>query len=129
MRNYLKFLLTVAVMTLAKAAYAGKPLVAEAPINDHGTSVCVSASTSAWTAIPTSNLAGRVGLYVTVIDTAAANMSGQIADSLPTQNQFFGPILLKPGITQFHGLADSETLYIKSKNSTAEVICAQEVKQ
>lgn len=106
--------------------FAGKPLVAEAPFNDHGTAGCVSISTSAWTAIPTTATAGRVGLYVTNVSTNTGNMNGTFDNTVGIGIQ---PILFKPGITQYHGAADSEPLYLRSLHTSAEDACYQEMKQ
>jgi hypothetical protein len=126
-----KLLLLLSFLLCAGVVHAGKPLVAEAPINAVGSATCLTISTSAWTAVPTTVTTGRVGLYVTEIGTAAANMSGQLGTSLPADPASYGPILLKPGLTQYHGLSDAVTLYLRSLNAGvgSEQVCTQEVKQ
>lgn len=121
-----KLLLVAAVLAWPLVGWCGKPLVAEAPVNDHGTSGCVSISTSAWTAVPTSASVGRTGIYVTVYTTATANMAGNL-DSGAAITVY--PIILKPGITQFHGLSDQEPLYLLSLHTGAENACYVEVEQ
>jgi hypothetical protein len=128
MKNWL---FAVILLFAASVARAGQPLVSEAPINAVGSVTCLAISTSAWTAVPTTNLTGRVGLYVTVIGTAAANMSGQLGTSTPSDPASYGPILFKPGLTQYHGISDAVNLYLRSLNAGvgSEQVCSQGVKQ
>ena len=123
-RGILTGLLIIGVMV--GDVWAGKPLVAESPINDHIGSGCLSISTFAWTAIPASVGAGRVGLYVTVRSTAVANMGGNFDNLVSTMTK---PIIFKPGITQYHGISDQEPLYLTTENNTAEDACYIEVRQ
>jgi hypothetical protein len=125
-----KLLLSLVFVVSATAVYAVPP-TREAPINDQGAVSCLNISTSAWVAVPTTATAGRVGVYVTVLATAAANMAGRLGTSLPTDPASYGSILLKPGLTQFHGISDASLLYLRSQNAgvSAETVCVQEVKQ
>lgn len=124
-----KFLIAGLFLIGGVIAYAAPP-VFEMPITDHETPGFVVASTSSWTAVPTSPLDNRVGLYVTVQSSATANMYAHIGTlTTPTLSTDRHPILLKPGITQFHKLAQNEYFYVVSQAAAAEGIEYEEVKQ
>ncbi len=126
-----KLLLSLSLVVSCASFALAVPPTREAPINGSSAVTCLAISTSAWVAVPTSATVGRVGLYVTVVGTAAANMSGRLGDSTPTGPASYGSIVFKPGLTQFHGIADSETLYLRSLNAGAssEQVCTQDVLQ
>lgn len=125
-----KLLLSLGFVVSATAVYAVPP-TREAPIHEVGSVTCLAISTSAWVAAPTTATTGRVGLYVTVIGTAAANMSGRFGTSLPTDPASYGSVLFKPGLTQFHGVSDAVNLYLRSLNAGvgSEQVCTQGAKQ
>jgi hypothetical protein len=125
----MKKLLFLALLFVGVSVYAA-PAVIEQPIIDHGTAGSVSVSTSAWTAVPTTPTSGRTGMFVTVQSSATANMHGHIGtSSTPTLSTSRHPIVLKPGITQYHALAQNEYLYLISKHTSSERVEYQEVKQ
>src|SRR3990167_3569792 len=98
----------------------------ESPFRAHGTAGCVVVSTSAWTAVPTTVLAGRTGLYVTAFSSNTANTAGNFDNDAATTVQV---ILLKPGITQYHQASDLEPLYLLSLHTQGETVCYGEMKQ
>lgn len=90
---------------------------------------CQEVSTSAWTAVPAAPMADRVGFYVTLRSSAQAHgymISGTA--SAPSANINSAPIVLKPGLTQYHGWSNKKWLYVVSTGAVSSGICIEEVK-
>ena len=51
-------------LSVVSESFAGKPLVAEAPFNEVGTSFCVTLTSGTWTQIPSSNTSGRIAIRI-----------------------------------------------------------------
>lgn len=117
----------------ASFAFAGQPLVAEAPIKACTDPTQVSISTSAWTQVPSGgNCAGRTGLFLNVISTASARMCGIITNSSSAPSVSIGlcPIEIAPASdSAFIGISDGSYLWLRSKHTSAEAAEQQEVKQ
>lgn len=129
MKKAIVFCSLMGAGTLCFAAGA----VFEQPVNNQGTAGCISVSSRTWTAVPTSALGPRVGLYVTVVTTAAANMAAHVGTTdTPTLGLTVWPIILKPGLTQYHGLSSVSIFYLLAGPSATvqnETACYQEVRQ
>lgn len=128
----MKLLLALAGLFLSGSVYAGKPLVAEAPINAVGAGTTVSISTSAWTKVPASgNTSGRTGIKVCNPSGNSATMYGVISSnsSSPTEATTVRPIEIQAGENPLIPIADNLYLYLLSVHTGAENAHVQEVKQ
>ena len=104
------------LLCAALPALAGKPLVAEAPVNDVGTAETVSVSTSAWTAAPTDETVGRTGILVNNPSSNTGRMVGILStdcDGSIATATTIRPLEFAPGTDfTFVGVSDKACLYL-----------------
>lgn len=117
----------------AVRAQAQQPLVAEAPVLSVGSKYCTSISTSAPTAVISGTaMAGRSGIFVRNLSTNSASMDGTLVNSTASAPTGTTPNELGfPTSVGWHFIpaSDKVTLYVISRHTAAEVMCAREVKQ
>lgn len=125
-----KVLVSILMLGATGIAFAGKPLVAEAPINAVTTATTVSVSTSAWTLVPAAgNTAGRVGLYVSnPATTSVAGVLVATGDSAPATT--IRPLEFYSGNgNYFVPISDQVNLYLLSLDAGALSVHVQEAKK
>jgi hypothetical protein len=129
MKKYV-IILSLSIFSAISFLYAGVP-VNESPFTGSYTASCVNISTTTFVAVPTTASTSRIGIYVTSLSTNTANMGIIYGDSSTPSTMTGYPIVLRPGITQYHGVNSSTILYIISNASasSSEMLCYQEVKQ
>lgn len=126
-----KWLYAVPLLFLSVYVHAGKPLVAEAPVNEVGTGTTVSISTSAWTKVPTSQTSGRTGIKVCNPSNNSGTMYGVMSSnsSSPTEATSVRPIEIQAGENPIIPISDRLYLYLISGHSAAESAHVQEIRQ
>lgn len=112
-------------------AHAGKPLVAEAPPDSVGTPVTVSISEATLTKVPTSQTAGRVGIFIDNPATNNARVVGFYGNCTSTAlASTIRPIEIAPGTnSDFYPMSERICLWLLSLHSGAESVHYQEVMQ
>lgn len=80
----MKRFLVLATILIASTLFAAAPPVMEAPISAVGTPTTVSISSTTLTKIPTSQLSGRIGVYVDNPNTNLGRMVGFLGDCVST---------------------------------------------
>lgn len=130
MRKLILLALTLAVLPLS-GAFAAKPLVAEAPITDYGTPVTVSVSSFTLTQIPTSQTAGRTGIFLDVPSTNTGNLVGHFGNcSAAAVAATIRPLEVPPSASSvFIPIAPNVCLWVITTHTSAENVHYQEVKQ
>lgn len=123
-----KLFLLIGFLFVGKFAFSAGA-VFEQPINGSNSVETVKASTSAWTAAWSSSYAGMTGVYITNKSTNTADMYMTIEASAPTGSILFGPIVLRPAVTQFHNIANNMTIYLRSLATSSEYADFLRVKQ
>jgi hypothetical protein len=125
------FVILLPLGLYASVSYAGKPLVAEAPINAVGTPVTVSISTSTLTKVPTTNTAGRAGFFLDNPATNSGRMVGFLGNCTSTAvASTIRPVEIAPSTnSDFYPISDQICLWLISLNTAAENVHYQEVKQ
>ena len=130
-----KILLLFSVISLGlfnALLMAAAPHNMERPVGASGTESCISISTSAFTAAPstTTVLAGRSGFFITSRSTNTARIGGVIDDNtLPTTVTAIQPVILQAGETQFFRFDETVFLWLLSFATSAEDVCYDEVDQ
>lgn len=119
------------VVGLTSAAFAGKPLVAEAPVNAYGTPVTVSIDNTTLTKLPSSQTAGRVGIYLDVPNTNTGKIVGFFGNCTSTAlSSTIRPIEIAPSSnSSFIGMTDGVCLWFITTHTGPENVHYQEVKQ
>lgn len=121
------FLFIAAFFCIATLSFAWEE---EAPIFNYGTPVSTDISTSTWTRVPSSNLTGRAGFFITNKSTNTANMFGHFGSSTtPTLATSVRPIVFKAGITMYIPASSDVVIWLLSGASSSETVDVQEVKQ
>lgn len=129
-----RFLMGFTLMAgLAVNSFAGKPLVADAPISGVGTAATISVSITVWTLVPTSQTDGRVGILVNNPSTNSAAMVGVLSadcDGSITTATTVRPLEFATSTDfTFIPVNDDVCLYLLSLNGSAENVHVQDVKQ
>ena len=125
------FMLTGVCVVNVGPVHAGKPLVAEAPVNGYGTPVTVSISTSTLTMVPTSQTAGRIGIYIDNPNSNNARVVGFFGNCTSTAlASTIRPVEIAPSSNStYFSMNDSVCLWLISLHTSAESVHYQEVKQ
>jgi hypothetical protein len=107
------------------------PPVSEAPISGIGTPVTVSIDASTLTKIPTSQMSGRIGVYVDNPATNTGKMVGFFGNCTSTAlANTIRPIEIAPSTnSSYFPMREDVCLWLITTNATAENINYQEVKQ
>jgi hypothetical protein len=107
------------------------PPVSEAPISGVGTPVTVSIDASTLTKIPTSQMSGRIGVYVDAPASNSGKMVGFFGNCTSTAlANTIRPIEIAPGTnSSYYPMREDVCLWLITTNATAENIHYQEVKQ
>ena len=103
----------------------------EFPIRDTSSRECTSISTSAYTAVHASNMAGRTGFFVAIATAASANMVCSLPDTtegVPSFSAGSEMIITRNSTTWVPG-SDKQTFYCASLHTSAEILCTRQGRQ
>ena len=124
-----KIVLSLSILVGASVFLYSDPLVTEAPIEEVNTVECVTLSTTAFVAVPTTNWGQRIGMIVNNPKSNSSAVNGIFATSAPTESTTTAVIELEPGEFIAFSVDNGVTLYLSSQNATDEDVCVQEFKQ
>lgn len=126
-------LLLMAGLFWASMAHAGKPLVAEAPFDICTDAFSISLTSYSWTVVPTSNCAGRTGVFINQL-----NQNSGTVKCIPTSTSStpsvstatYGVWEVSPAANAMSiGARDATYLWCLTTNTAAETISGVEAKQ
>lgn len=121
------------IVGLGLKAFAQQPLVSEAPQKLCTSSFSMSITTFSWTVVPSSNCAGRVGIYVNALssNTGTVRCIPTSSSTLPVSSTSTFAVWenVPSSNAMFLGLQDNQYLWCLTTHTSAETISGVEVKQ
>lgn len=128
-----RLLLFCSLIGIVRAhAFAAASLVTETPIKDYGTPVTISISSSTLTMVPSSQVSGRIGVFIDNPATNTGRIVGFFGNCTSTAlASTIRPIEISPGNnTSYFPIREDVCLWLITTNTAAaENAHYQEVKQ
>lgn len=129
-----KFLLSFPLVgLLASLAFAGKPLTAEAPFDVCTSAFSISVTSFSWTAIPSTQCAGRTGVFINALSTNTGTVRCIPTSSATTPVVSTSTYAVWEGLPSSNamliGARDATYLWCLTTNTASETISGVEVKQ
>jgi hypothetical protein len=120
-------------LALPVAGHCGKPLVAEAPVEACADAFVVALTSYSWTAVPSSNCAGRTKVYLNTrnTNTGTARCIGTSSSSAPSSSTTTFAVWEAAPSANAIEIPASDKLYLwcLTSHTAAENISGIEVKQ
>lgn len=124
----MKRILFIISLFLGTYCYAAQPVL-EMPIQSTNGGEVVAVSTASWTVGWSTAYSGTSGFYITNAPGNTYDVYMTIESSAPSISTTTIPIVLKPGVTQYHAASEVMYPYLISNGSSAQNVYILRVHQ